>query len=172
MGIAEIQHIAHIPGVAVLQGQDAVGGTALFHRREHLTPAGAGQGPAPGEQMHQGDMGKGPFHPLVGHGIPPQHGGLVLTGKGHFRLEEILKIGFELLPAQPGGVLFDHLLFPAAVQDGHSMLPFIADDLGHRLHPSLKKLGHFGIHIVNHLPGLFQLIHPCSSPLFFSLAPG
>ena len=163
VGIAQIQHGGHVPGVAVLKGKHPVGGAALFHPVEHVGPGGAGHGLGLGEQPCQGDVGKGALHPLVGHRVPAQGVGLVLAGNRHGGLLELRIIGAQGRVLNTGGVLFDHLFFPGGVQHRDVVFLLVGGHPGHLGHPLFKQGGHLRVNLVDGMAGALQFLHDKTS---------
>ena len=159
MVVQQVQHIGDIPGGAVLEGDDPVGGPAVLHGVKHLVKGGQAQGLRPGKQPGEGDVAVSPLGPLMGHHVPPKHVGLILAGEGHLRPKKVCIIGAQHLLGNVGGVFFNHLGLPAGVQNGHTGGLFVFNNLTHGGHALFKQRGHLPVHRVDLGTGLFQLVH-------------
>ena len=154
MGVQKVQHGGHVPGVGVLKGQHTELGLAPADRLAYLRPGGKRLAAGKGEQPPQRNVAPRALHPLIGRGVPPQHGPLVRLGHLHGLLQKFPVIGAQFFLLQPGGVVVQHHLLPRRVKDRFAGLRLVQRHLRHRLHALLKQRGHLRVDGVDFLSRL------------------
>ena len=102
-----------------------MGGFAGGHGLENLVPCGIAHGLGVGEQRFEGDVGKRPFHPLIGGAVTSQHSGLVLLGKIHHVLDVVFIVRAQRRLLNTGCGLFQHGGLPGGIVDGQAVRPLI-----------------------------------------------
>ena len=159
----QVHHLAHLAGIAVLDGEHRIVALPLHHGEVRRIKGRTGHVASLRENGFGRHMGKGAFDTAVGHSRPGDQTLLILPRNRHGILHELPVILPDHLILYVIAVALQNLLFLLLIQHRKASLPFIGCHIPYRFHALLKEVSHLPVHLFNHLSRILQFSH--ESPL-------